>query len=141
MMKQEFEKLAGIKVTEETYYNIIEPMYLATDLNKQDFIKTLNLKNLKAEEKKEKIIKAMGTRDHSGCRMTPNGCYYHIEYVELVDVDIKRRKFKVKPLEESDYSRDELIGMDRYLGYHVDFDYTECVDMKNKPIEMKYIYY
>ena len=41
-MKHEFEKLAGYEVTWEDYNNIIEPMYMATNLNKQDFVKTLN---------------------------------------------------------------------------------------------------
>lgn len=48
MMKQEFERLAKIEVTEETYTKVIEPMYLATDLSKTDFIKLLNLKALQA---------------------------------------------------------------------------------------------
>ena len=44
MMKHEFEKLAGYEVTAEDYYNIIEPMYIACDLDKLDFIQTLNKK-------------------------------------------------------------------------------------------------
>ena len=42
MMKTEFEKIAGYEVSFDDYYNIIEPMYMATNLNKQEFVKTLN---------------------------------------------------------------------------------------------------
>lgn len=38
MMKHEFERLAGYEVSAEDYNNIIEPMYMATDLSKEDFV-------------------------------------------------------------------------------------------------------
>ena len=38
-MKYEFEKLAGYEVTTRDYLDIIEPMYMATDLDKSDFVK------------------------------------------------------------------------------------------------------
>lgn len=44
MMHEEFEQLAGYRVTYDDYHNIIEPMYMATTLSKQDFIETLNRK-------------------------------------------------------------------------------------------------
>lgn len=44
MMKQEFEALAGYEVSWEDYTNIIEPMYMATNLTKQEFVKTINKK-------------------------------------------------------------------------------------------------
>lgn len=134
MMKQEFERLAKIEVTEETYTKVIEPMYLATDLSKQDFIKLLNLKALEAPKVKEKNIKKMLVRDRSGYMKTPNGCYYHIEYVELVDVDIRTGKFIVKPLEDEDFQELVNKGKDLNLGYDYDFDYTQCVDIKKNPI-------
>ena len=50
MMYTEFLNLA--KVTEDdislaTYQNIIEPMYMATNIDKRDFVKTLNIKAIK----------------------------------------------------------------------------------------------
>lgn len=134
MMKQEFERLAKIEVTEETYTKVIEPMYLATDLSKTDFIKLLNLKALQAPKVVEKTIKKMAVRDRSGFMKTPNGCYYHIEYVELVDVDIRTGKFIVKPLEDEDFQKLREEGHDLNLGY--DFDYTQCIDTKKKPITL-----
>lgn len=61
MMKQEFEKLAGYEVSTEDYNKIIEPMYMATDLSKEEFVKTISkkrfaLKPLKAIVKEMKEI-------------------------------------------------------------------------------------
>lgn len=74
MMWKEFEELAKVEVTFETYSKIIEPMYIAADLPKQDFIKLLNLKALAAPKIKKKNIKKMCVRDRSGYMKTPNGC-------------------------------------------------------------------
>ena len=136
MMKQEFEKLANIEVTDEMYSKVIEPMYLATNLSKAEFIATLNLKALAAPKTKKKRIKVMLVRDRSGYTKTPNGCYYHIEYVELVDVDIRTGKFIVKPLGDEDFQKIIEEGHDLHLGYHYDFDYTQCIDTKHKAIKL-----
>lgn len=44
MMKSEFESLAGYEVSAEDYTNIIEPMYYASNLDKFEFVKTINKK-------------------------------------------------------------------------------------------------
>lgn len=54
MMKHEFEALAGYKVTVEDYDNIIEPMYMATNLNKQDFVKCIDRKRFEVKEMTER---------------------------------------------------------------------------------------
>lgn len=59
MMHEEFERLAGYEVSFSDYHNIIEPMYMATDLSKADFIKTLNRKQFDLKVKKAALIKAM----------------------------------------------------------------------------------
>ena len=46
MMKHEFEALAGYEVSQETYDKIIEPMYMAINLDKASFVKLLNKKAL-----------------------------------------------------------------------------------------------
>ena len=59
MMQAEFEKLAGYEVSTVDYQEIIEPMYMATNLDKAEFVECLNkkrfalppLKNLIAEMK------------------------------------------------------------------------------------------
>ena len=134
MMKQEFEELAKVKVTEEVYSKVIEPMYLATDIPKREFIKLLNLKALAIQESREKDIKKMCVRDRSGYMKTPNGCYYHIRYVELAGVDIATGKYKVKPLRDKDFRKLAENGHDLDLNTSFDFDYTQCIDTRKKPI-------
>lgn len=121
MMKQEFEKLANIEVTEETYTTVIEPMYSATNLSKQDFIKTLNLKFFKKNTIKQIIVKSISITDRSGCRKTPNGCYYHVEYVELVDIDIASGKVLVRKLSEENKRKLIEQGIDLNLSYNYDY--------------------
>lgn len=58
MMWQEFERIAGYEVSYEDYTKIIEPMYNATNLSKQEFVKVLDRKQFdlgykrKVEEKR-----------------------------------------------------------------------------------------
>lgn len=42
MTKQEYERLTNTTVCQYDYYKIIEPMYMATNLSKQDFVRTIN---------------------------------------------------------------------------------------------------
>lgn len=136
MTKQEFEVLAGCEVSFEAYSNIIEPMYMAVELPKQDFIKLLNLKALATPKVKEKNIKKMCVRDRSGYMKTPNGCWYHIEYVELVDVDIRTGKFIVKALDDEDFRKLSESGHDLNYSTDFDFDYIQCLDTKKKPVRL-----
>lgn len=67
---------------------------------------------------------------------TPNGCWYHIEYVELVDVDIKTGKFIIKALEDRDFENLSREGNDLNLSTSFDFDYTQCIDTQHREIEL-----
>lgn len=58
MMYEEFMNLAGYEVSYSDYTNIIEPMYMALDLDKSDFIKCLNRKRFELEPL-DKIHKRM----------------------------------------------------------------------------------
>ncbi len=138
MMKSEFESLAGRTVTEEQY-KAIETLYMSSNLEKAEFVKSMRpmLKSIPQPEKK-KNTKRMAVRDRSGYRMTPNGCYYHIEYVELVDIDIKTGKYIIKPLEEKDFEQLAKDGKNLDLDGWFDFDYENCIDEKGKPIELHY---
>lgn len=64
MMKHEFERIAKIEVTDEMY-RTIEQMYMATELDKYEFIKMLNLKAL-AKAKETKIIRIGTNRANCG---------------------------------------------------------------------------
>lgn len=138
MMKHEFERMAGREVTTEQY-DAFETLYMNSNLNQQDFVKSIK-QILKAipQPKKEKNIKRMCVRDRSGYRKTPNGCYYHIEYVELVDIDIKTGKYIIKPLEDKDFEQLAKDGHDLNLNTWFDFDYEDCIDEKKRPIELNY---
>lgn len=136
MMKSEFEKLAGRSVTDEQY-RALEILYMASNFDKSEFVKIMSpmLKNIPQMEN-VKSIKRMAVRDHSGFRKTPNGCYYHIEYVEFVDVDIKTGKYIIKPLEQKDVDQLLQDGCRLELSTEFDFDYEDCVDETGKPIEI-----
>ncbi len=138
MMKSEFESLAGRKVTDEQY-KAIEALYMSSNLEKAEFVKSIRtmLKSIPQPEKK-KNIKRMAVRDLGGYRMTPNGCYYHIEYVELVDIDIKTGKYIIKSLKEKDFEQLAKAGKNLDLDTWFDFDYEDCIDEKGKPIELNY---
>lgn len=136
MMKHEFEALAKREVTDEQF-EAIEKLYMSSTLNKQDFVKSIRpmLKTI-PEPEKEKNIKKMCVRDRSGFRKTPNECWYHIEYVELVDVDIKTGKFIIKALEDEDFNKLSNEGRDLNLSTSFDFDYLNCIDTEHKEIRL-----
>ena len=53
MMKHEFEQIAGYEVSADDYNNIIEPMYMATNLTKQEFVKVIDKKRFALPTKGE----------------------------------------------------------------------------------------
>ena len=59
MMWEEFEELAGYKVSCDDYYNVIEPMYMGTNLSKQDFVKCLDEKRFSLDYAKKQMLKEM----------------------------------------------------------------------------------
>ena len=74
MMWEEFEKIAGYEVSYEDYKNVIEPMYMATNMSKQEFVKCLDRKRFALKTKKEivdemrkitaKIVEKLGHVSH-----------------------------------------------------------------------------
>lgn len=58
MMQQEFEQLAGYEVSASDYYDIIEPMYMAVNMSKQEFVKVIDKKRF-ALKTKSQIISEM----------------------------------------------------------------------------------
>lgn len=141
-MHSEFIEMSGLNVSFKDYTEIVEPMYMAVEnMSKQDFIKFIapSVKALVKEYPRKKMIKKMLVRDRSGCTKTPNGCWYHIEYVELVDVNIRTGKYVVAPLEEKDFEMLVKEGRDLNNSTDYDFDYTECIDKKTrKPVELQW---
>lgn len=64
MMKYEFEELAGYEVSAEDYTNIIEPMYMATNLTKQEFVKVIDKKRFALKTKKQYIAEMRKLAKH-----------------------------------------------------------------------------
>ena len=69
MMKYEFEQIAGYEVSDKDYNEIIEPMYMATNLDKVEFVKTLDKKRfaLKPLKKIEKEMKQIAKHLNETC--------------------------------------------------------------------------
>lgn len=59
MMKHEFEQIAGYKVSDRDYNEIIEPMYMTVNLSKVDFEKTINRKRFEIKPEKDPEIIAL----------------------------------------------------------------------------------
>lgn len=53
MMKNEFEALAGYEVSLKDYNEIIEPMYMATEMSKADFVKCIDKKRFALKTRKQ----------------------------------------------------------------------------------------
>ena len=144
MMKSEFENLAGREVTNEQY-RAIETLYMSSNLEKAEFVKSIRtmLKSIPQPERK-KDIKRMVVRDRSGYRKTPNGCYYHIEYVELVDM--KAEKAAGQQVSESDTETEigmnppEVRAGDDYETPHPEGITSICYSLLGKRVKPGYNY-
>lgn len=64
MMKHEFEKIAGYEVSEEDYRKIIEPMYMATDLSKEEFAKVVCKERFAIKTKEELVCEMKKIAEH-----------------------------------------------------------------------------
>jgi len=95
MMKHEFEALAGYEVSNKDYDEIIEPMYMATMLNKADFVKCIDKKRfaLKPITKILKEMREIGKERKENCFH-----FYNREAEEkldeLVEEYIERKGYK-----------------------------------------------
>ena len=113
-------------------------MAIPESISKQEFVKMLNRKSFEVKKVRKPNVKKMLVRDRAGYRKTPNGCYYHIQYVDMVDVIISTGKIVVAPLDnETLYEISRTHSLD--CGYDYDFDYTDCVDVHKKPIELEWL--
>lgn len=78
MMKQEFEALAGYEVSMDDYNKIIEPMYMATSLTKEEFVKTINKKRFALKPLKT-MIKEMKALAEEIEKLCTYGYTYDLE--------------------------------------------------------------
>ena len=82
MTQQEFEKLAGYEVGYEDYVTIIEPMYMATDLTKSEFVEVINKKRF-ALPSLDSYIKNM----KSCAESLKQSCTHYTDYEVLDNLD------------------------------------------------------
>lgn len=82
MMHEEFEKIAGYEVSYEDYTNIIEPMYMALTVSKEDFVKMIDKKRfaLKPIKKIVKEMREIGEERKENCSI-----FYSREQEEKLD--------------------------------------------------------
>lgn len=119
MMKHEFEELAGYEVSNEDYDKVIEPMYMALNMSKAEFVKCLDKKRFakKSEIKKTPVFVSDGTR-------TPNGCYY----VGMWMMQIGEPKTNIQTgkttytVRETTPEEQHEIGWDRWCASWVDLN-------------------
>lgn len=92
MMKREFENIAGYEVSWDDYDKIIEPMYSATNLSKEEFVKTLNKKRFALVPLKTLVKRMQKEAEH-----LKETCTHYTDYEseeklrEIVNEYINRR--------------------------------------------------
>lgn len=99
MMKEEFERLAGYEVSFDDYQKIIEPMYIATDLDKQEFVKCINKNRFALPTKKQLIDEMKKIAAHLF-----EICGRYTDYESMDELEKKAREFAKR-------------------FYHIDWDY------------------
>lgn len=88
MMKHEFEKIAGYEVSDLDYYNIIEPMYMAVELSKEDFVKLLDKKRFALPTKKQMQNQMKKIAEH--LRET---CEHYTDYKAQLELEKLAREY------------------------------------------------
>ena len=98
MLKQEFEALAGRSVTAEQY-KMIEDLYMACDLDKHAFIKSIKpiLKAMPLHKPQYYMI----IHNNYGDCVTPNGAYYLTVKVTIEKIDIRTGKAYLRKVPNS----------------------------------------
>ena len=91
MMKKEFEKIAGYEVSNEDYKKIIEPMYMAVDLSKEEFVKIIDKKRFALPTKAELIKKMRKIANEIAETVEINGAYALQKELEEVFKNFEKR--------------------------------------------------
>lgn len=88
-MKAEFESLAGYEVSNDDYNNIIEPMYMATNLSKEEFVKVINKDRFALKTKKQYIseMKKIG-------KYLKDTCEHYTDYEAMHKLNALAEEYK-----------------------------------------------
>jgi len=84
MMHHEFEQIAGYEVSYEDYHNIIEPMYMATNLSKQEFVKVIDEKRFSIQYKKAQLKKSLLKQMKEIAQIMKDYCGHRDTYEEYI---------------------------------------------------------
>lgn len=117
MMQYEFEALAGYEVSTKDYNEVIEPMYMATNMNKLDFVQCISRKRF--EKKKEVKLTPVFISDGA---KTPNGCYYVGSWKMQIGEpkrNIRAGKITYK-VRDTTLEEQRKIGWDTWLNSSID---------------------
>lgn len=105
MMQYEFEALAGYEVKAEDYNNIIEPMYMATNLSKADFVKCIDRKRFAL-----KPIHAIEKEMRRIAKHLEETCTQYIDYESRGRLDELIEEYM------------ERKGLKEIAGYHIEYE-------------------
>lgn len=122
MTKSEFEKLAGYEVSNSDHNDIIEPMYMATNLSKEEFIRVIDKKRFALKAKKQYIdeMKKIAKHLKDTCDYYTN--YEAIHKLNAVAEEYKERLFAQGFLINSKYTMEHL-GECRGCSYPASIDF------------------
>ena len=126
MNYQEFMQIAGYEVSYETYKNIIEPMYMTTDIiDKKEFCKCFS-KKLFAIKPTDKLVKEL--RDMAK----------DLQYAAKYGLYVGDKMTEFKKL-CSDYQKRQYNNLDYYFEYANDSYYSYTSHTYRKVCERDYI--
>lgn len=107
-MKVEFEKIAGYEVSNEDYINIIEPMYMSTNLCKEEFVKVIDKKRFALKTKKQYISEMKKIAKHLKDTCENYTDYKAIDKLNILAEEYKERIFAYGLLIDSKYTLEHL---------------------------------
>lgn len=124
MMKLEFEKLAGYEVSDDDYNKIIEPMYMATYLTKEEFVNVID-KNRFALKTKEQLVRKMKRL----AEQIKANCEYYTDYEAIEKLNALAEEYKERVLAygyviNSKYTL-EYLGECRGCSYPAEIDFYD----------------
>lgn len=122
MMKAEFEKIAGYEVSNDDYSNIIEPMYMATNLTKEEFVKAIDKKRFALKTKKQYIAEMQKIAKHLKDTCENYTDYKAIDKLNTLAEEYKERLFAFGFLIDSRYTLEHL-GECRGCSYPAKIEY------------------
>lgn len=98
MMWHEFEELAGYEVSEEDYRKIIEPMYMATSLNKVEFVKVIDRKRFAL-----KTLEEMKSEMKEIAKHLKETCEHFTDYEAQEKLEKLAEEYKNRIAPQGDY--------------------------------------